>query len=99
MTLKHRDFVPRMIREPSLFKCAGEYETFQDAVDAANAWIINSHIDLINLETVVLPNIWSRWEEGTGDGSLGTRVDSPSLWHQFLRCWYRASDSAEEAGE
>lgn len=86
--LRYRDFAPRMLEEPGLFS-AGHYETFDDAVTAANAWIVEERIQLISIETVVLPNIFSRWEEGTKDGSLGTSGDSPSRWHQVLRCWYR----------
>jgi hypothetical protein len=86
--LKYRDFVPLQIEEPGFFK-AGEYESFDEAVNAANEWIVKSKIQLINLETVVLPNIWSRWEEGSTDAAIKTSGESPSQWHQFLRCWYR----------
>ena len=85
--LKYRDFVPKQIAAPGIFK-PGEHETFDDAVLAANDWIESSPIKLIGLETVVLPNIWSKWEEGSSDASIGTSGDSPSRWHQFLRCWY-----------
>lgn len=86
--LRYRDFAPKVLAEPGLFT-AGEFETFDEAVEAANDWINEENIALISIETVVLPNIWSRWEEGTADGALGTSGDSPSRWHQVLRCWYR----------
>lgn len=87
----YKDFVPKQISAPSLFK-DGEHENFDDAVKAANQWLEESDVTLISLETVVLPNIWSRWEEGSGDASIGTSADSPSRWHQFLRCWYQTRD-------
>ena len=96
--LKYRDFVPTMRAEPSLFK-DGEFESFQEAIDAANRWIAEEKIRLINLETVVLPNIWSRFEEGSGDVSLGMSGDSPSRWHQFLRCWYQEHPESTEKPE
>ncbi len=86
--LRYRDFVPKQISEPGIFK-QGEHETFDDAVLAANQWIEESKVKLINLETVVLPNIWSRWEHGSNDASLGTSGESPSRWHQVLRVWYQ----------
>ena len=89
--LKYKDFVPKQISAPGVFK-AGEHETFDDAVAAANDWIMNSQINVVHLETVVLPNIWSKWEDGTTDASIGTSGDSPSRWHQFLRCWFDATD-------
>lgn len=86
--IQFRDFVPRMLAAPAFFK-VGEYESFEAAVAAANQWIEEQRIDLVNIETVVLPNIWSRYEEGSTDGSLGISGDSPSFWHQIVRVWYR----------
>ena len=83
-----RDFVPRMISGPALFRVA-EYESFAAALAAANRWVDENAIAVINIETVVLPNIWSRYEEGSGDTALGVSGDSPSFWHQFIRVWYR----------
>jgi hypothetical protein len=84
--LKYRDFVPKEIEAPGFLK-PGEHESFNHAVEAANTWLAENSVKLINLETVVLPNIWSRWEEGSVDASIGTG-ESLSRWHQFLRCWY-----------
>ena len=86
--LQFRDFVPQQLSNFGLFKVA-EYETFEAAVMAANYWLMESPVELIQLETVVLPNIWSKYEEGTTDGSLGTSNAATSHWHQFLRVWYR----------
>ena len=83
-----RDFVPKMISAPSLFK-SGEYESFEEALEAANQWIKEYDIKVVSIETVVLPNIWSRWEEGSTDVALGTSGEMPSHWHQLIRCWYR----------
>ncbi len=86
--LKYKDFVPAEIEAPGIFK-QGQHESFDHAVRAANEWLSENRIALISIETVVLPNIWSRWEEGSADASLGTSSDAPSRWHQFIRCWYR----------
>ena len=88
--LQYKDFVPKQISAPGIFK-PGEHESFDKAVAAANAWIESSPIKLICIETVVLPNIWSKWEEGSTDASIGTSGEAPSRWHQFLRCWYEES--------
>ena len=86
--LKYKDFVPKQIEAPG-FLNPGEHESFDHAVRAANQWLVENDIKIIGMETVVLPNIWSRWEEGSVDASIGTSGDTPSRWHQFLRCWYR----------
>ena len=86
--LRYKDFVPKQISAPGLFK-DGDHESFDHAVEAANQWLAETKVNLISIETVVLPNIWSRWEEGSSDASIGTSGDTPSRWHQFLRCWYQ----------
>lgn len=85
--IRYRDFVPRMLEAPGLFR-SGDYESFSVALEAMNEWIRDEKVRLVNVETVVLPNIWSRWEEGSGDVALGTSGEMPSHWHQFIRCWY-----------
>jgi hypothetical protein len=86
--LKYRDFVPKQIIAPGLFK-PGEHESFEAAVDAVNQWLRETTVTLVSIETVVLPNIWSQWEQGSQDASLGTSGEAVSHWHQFIRCWYR----------
>jgi hypothetical protein len=90
--IQFQDFVPKMVAGPGFLKLA-EYESFEEAIAAANQWIEKKQIQVISLETVVLPNIWNKWEEGTTDASLGTSGESPSHWHQFLRVWYQDEDS------
>ncbi|MBC8351285.1 MAG: hypothetical protein H8E66_04830 [Planctomycetes bacterium] len=86
--IQFRDFVPEMLAAPKLFK-AGEYESMEAALAAANSWIKEYDIRIVSVETVVLPNIWSRYEEGTSDVALGTSGEMPSHWHQFVRVWYQ----------
>ena len=85
--IRFKDFVPQMLDAPRLFR-AGEYESFEAALEAANQWIKEYNVQIVNVETVVLPNIWSKWEQGTTDVALGTSGEMPSHWHQFIRCWY-----------
>lgn len=85
--LSYKDFVPREI-SASGFMRAGEYESFDHALAAANEWLAQNNISLLKIETVVLPNIHSRWEQGSADAAIRTSGDSPSQWHQFLRIWF-----------
>ncbi len=85
--IRYRDFVPHMLQAPGLFR-SGDYESFDTALEAMNDWLRAEKVRLVNVETVVLPNIWSRWEEGSSDVALGTSGEMPSHWHQFIRCWY-----------
>lgn len=89
MLIAYRDFAPRMLEAPVLLKRA-TFAPLQSAVDEANAWINAHGIDVVNVETVVLPNMHSRWEEGTEDPDLTARADFPTAWNQFVRVWYRS---------
>ncbi len=88
--ISYRDFAPHVIKRGLLHSDA--YENFDAAVAAANAWIQESKIDLMSVETVVLPNISGDKSEGTSDGRVETEEAMTSIneWYQFLRVWYRA---------
>jgi hypothetical protein len=87
--IRYRDFAPQVIKRGLLHSDA--YETFDAAVAAANAWMSGAAVDLLNVETVVLPNITSDRSDGTADGRVETEeaMTSVNEWYQFLRVWYR----------
>jgi hypothetical protein len=80
-----------MLQSAGLLRPA-EFENFEAAVEAAGRWIEQNKIDVVTLETVVLPNIWHPYEEGSSDPSLRASGEMSTSWHQFLRCWYRTAD-------
>jgi len=55
--LMFRDFVPKQVRNAGMFG-GGEFETFESAVAAAGEWLKAERIRPMQLETVVLPDIW-----------------------------------------
>ncbi|MDC3379241.1 hypothetical protein OAX78_03060 [Planctomycetota bacterium] len=88
MGLAFRDFAPEKLTGAGFFSSA-DYASFEASVAAASAWITEAGVDVISVETVVLPNIWSRREDGTADPDLRTSTQAPTSWHQFVRVWYR----------
>ena len=88
--LAYRDFAPKVTtvdRGSSYFSWPVQvYESFDEAVLAADAWIAEDQIQVRQIETVVLPNIWSPQEEGSADPALQARPGT--VWHQFVRVWY-----------
>src|SRR5207244_919451 len=89
--IRFRDFVPKQLHAPhfglSTSSLQGEYETLESALAAANEWRQREGIRVLNLETVVLPNMWAGWEQGSTDPVLGPASGAP-LWYQFIRIWY-----------
>ena len=49
-----KDFVPKMVSAPGFLR-EGEYESLEAALTAANRWIDQEQIKLVQIETVVLP--------------------------------------------
>ncbi|NJO42972.1 MAG: hypothetical protein HC769_30220 [Cyanobacteria bacterium CRU_2_1] len=93
--IKCRDFAPQ-ITERGPFGGAADYESFSEVVSAANQWIESTLIQVINVETVVLPDRI----EGTSDGDYGLTVSNgfyPVMisqgvtinCFQCVRVWYR----------
>ena len=78
-----KDFAPQVVKK-GFFKT--DYESFEEALNAANAWIKDHNIEVLNIETVVLPNMWN--EGGTAD-IKHTSSQSGSYWYQFIRVWYK----------
>jgi hypothetical protein len=87
--IAYRDFAPQQTSPGGLMR-APKFEPFDHAVAAANAWIEAEGIDVVTIETVTLPNIWSPHEEGTSDPNISASPDFVTQWNQFVRVWYRA---------
>jgi hypothetical protein len=85
--IEFKDFVPRMLGDAG-FLGEPEFETFQDAVEAANRWLEESaDARLVALETVVLPNVHHAFEEGSQDVNIRQDDDYSTPWNQFVRVW------------
>ncbi|WP_413168115.1 hypothetical protein ACL6C3_15480 [Capilliphycus salinus ALCB114379] len=93
--IKYKDFAPRITKRGP-FGGASEYESFSEVVSAVNQWIENTTIQVINVETVVLPDRI----EGTSDGVYGVTTSNafyPVMisqgltinYFQCVRVWYR----------
>lgn len=88
MSLLVKDFVPEKSKG-SLFK-SGKIQSFEEVLEKANEWISkNPGLKIINVETVLLPNIHEKDEEGSHDTELWTGGESSSHWYQLLRVWYQ----------
>jgi hypothetical protein len=102
--ITYRDFAPQQTAPGGLLK-RPEFESLDQAVAEANAWIDSNRVEVVNIETVVLPNVWSPYEEGTEDANIMTRGDFATAWNQFVRVWYtagkptRPTDSKSQARE
>ena len=88
MTIRFKDFVPEDIT--SGFAITRKYETAEDVVTRANAWVSQSGVSIMNVETVVMPKVLL--SSGTSGTSVAIDVGSAimSQWVQVVRVWYSA---------
>lgn len=99
-----RDFAPKQ-RRPSGFFQNAEYDNLLEAVREANLWVRDHRVQVVNIETVILPNILEkeRPEPNTTEGAMATYegISHYNHWYQFIRVWYtfeeqpRKEESAE----
>jgi hypothetical protein len=85
--LAFRDFCPRRTQAAGLFS-SEDYESFDVAVEAASLWIDATKVQVVNVETVVLPNIHAEGEQGSTDSHLRASGKLGTYWYQFVRVWY-----------
>ena len=86
--LKYKTFVPRQTKAYG-FLSDGDFANFDDAVAAADEWIESTGVEIVQIETVVLPNMYDSGEKGPNDTYLRVPDRMANHWHQFLRVWYR----------
>ena len=84
-----KDFLPKTIKPKDRRMSVG-YQSFESAVEDANAWVsAQTNVQVLNVETVVLPNIYQDREKGSTDSALRMRGERSDSWHQFVRVWYK----------
>ena len=85
MAIAFHDFFPQVTRSGFL---SSEYESFAQVVNRANDWMAISGVRVVNVETLVLPNVNSN--EEAQQTNIRTSGEMSSYWRQFVRVWYEA---------
>ena len=83
MAIGYKDFFPTVLKKGFL---SSEYEELPATIVRANNWIAKAGARVINVETVVLPNV-TKVEEASQVG-LRTSGEIGSYWYQVVRVWY-----------
>jgi hypothetical protein len=83
MIIGYKDFLPAVLKS-GLFST--EHEMLPAAVVRANEWIAESGVNVINVETVVLPNV--EQVEDASQVGIRTSGELSSYWFQVVRVWY-----------
>ncbi|MEL6625460.1 MAG: hypothetical protein AAFQ83_14150 [Bacteroidota bacterium] len=84
--IKYKDFVPKYEKRDWV-QTPKDFQDFHELLPEINDWLEGDSRRLINIETVVLPNIHKHKERGSKDTDL-MMSGSYDRWHQFVRVWY-----------
>lgn len=96
--LAFRDFAPCNLSPPSWGSGAGEWEALEDALTSANEWIRSEWVDVINVETVVIPcHVDTPAFAQTGVPASFINGQHWYVHRQFIRVWYRAAKPAQHS--
>lgn len=86
--IKYEDFSPQ-ITERGLLGNPKKAQTLQGTIDTVNQWIADNAIEIINIETVMIPfSIY-----GKSPTSYHRRkyqiIEGRADWHQIIRVWHK----------
>ncbi|MEQ8239806.1 MAG: hypothetical protein RIA69_11375 [Cyclobacteriaceae bacterium] len=91
MKYNSKDFVPEKTKG-GMFK-SSKVQKFETVREEMNKWLgENPEIEVLNIETLVLPNIHDKDEEGSQDTELITWGETSSQWYQLIRVWFRQAN-------
>ena len=89
--MSFRDFVPR--DETRMLALSRAYESLDEVVARANAWMTTEGITPIHVETLLLPRP-PRESNGTATAvEINAGSVSFSQWHQVVRIWFHGEVS------
>lgn len=88
MALNYKDFFPNVLNSGFF---STEHEALPATVARASDWVAQAGVQVINLETVLLPNIKS--VEDASQTGIRTSGEMSSYWYQIVRVWYGNSET------
>ena len=92
--LKFKDFVPTKTSSEEGYQgiTYNTFESLESTLKKVDEWMdTNPDYGILNVETVVLPNIHGYFEDGSKDQELEAVASNiqGARWYQFFRVWYR----------
>lgn len=88
------DFIPRR-QGKRLLGILTDYENLHELVTRVNLWIEQHHIDVLNVETLVVTSLPNE-TEASPKVQMGSQANVSSTY-QIVRVWYRETGEREAA--
>ena len=88
--LRFKDFVPKLIEAGGFFQ-AERYESTEQCLIRLNNYIEDNNLNVMNIETVILPNIFLNNPGRTDAPAFSTHSGTSGRadrYHPVFRVWY-----------
>jgi hypothetical protein len=95
MAISYQDFFPMVLKPGKIFT-PDVLETLSETVVRTNCWIVQSGVKVMNVETVLLPNVNHR---DPLQSSFYSGGDGRTNWYQIVRVWYELETPSSDSGD
>lgn len=95
MSLAFKDFTPRQMA-PGRSVGASQWESLASVVERANQWLAAGGMQVVNVETLLLPAAKTIPPNSTAGGVV-ERWDEDHAWVQVVRVWHEILIAAPPA--
>lgn len=90
--IQFKDFAIKTTK-PAGWLNSPEFEPLEETLLRVNNWIEENELMVLNVETIVLPNVYDDGTKRTSSKgaykSKETGSGSPNWWYQIFRVWYQ----------
>jgi len=95
--IAYQDFLPQVTQAGGVFKNA-QHESFDQMIARINQWITAHCIQVLNIETIVLPNIQLAGHNSTHSTyrTSGHNL-ATNQWYPVVRVWYSVEASSRNS--
>ncbi|MFK7801228.1 MAG: hypothetical protein AB8G95_06335 [Anaerolineae bacterium] len=86
--IQYKDFFPN-VTNSSLLGIVRAADSFDAVVKVANNWAASTPVEVVNIETVLIPQYHVVKESPKSQEGVYTEGHNPTHWYQGIRIWYR----------
>jgi hypothetical protein len=87
-----KDFTIQVTQQATK-KTDPQFEPLEETMIRLNAWIEENDVTVLNVETLLMPNIFDNINSRTSSNGAFEMVESGSFkrnwWYQIFRVWYQ----------
>ena len=100
MEIRYKDFAQHVTKEAGIFsalvakdaRIVSDYSSLDEVLAAIASWIKEEHINVLNIETLVLPTSINNGIIQTGNSPMLVSGENSSCWYQVCRVWFKVAN-------